>query len=1328
MAMKPYSDIIVYDERKKYYYVRPRFNKPLLDDEVKNLQLSIVDQLRRSIQSTYGDVGSPLVINSDLNPTSNAFKIVQATVTNNNFTITGGTSIEHPAVLFIKGYYVFLSGNFDYTDQNDLGDITDDYFTETAIPDLTTPTADRIDIVYVDLHFEEVSSNVGPYQTTYTDTNLRNPIVGTETANRLRAVADIRVWEDYLHIGTLGPISSGIFDSLDFLGSINPFDPSIDPVYAQHFKVPIAAIYRTTGVSAIVDSDIVDLLDLYNKRVLSLEELSYMATHGGYTSKEVGENGLTGFVHSFPAAIIDETAGATGLNEGFGSEAFNSGSVTPRILNSDGKFNVGALLVGKETGTTTYPITAETGAEQLELGEGVANHLSAKSVYIGYDRGVTGVREYKDRLNIQMQGITGDAGLSIINKTGETGSKTVVIDAGVSGSYNMIVVDYLGRMGLGVTEPGWNPPQSTWNTTNENIVLDVSESVRVGKDLFVDRDQYTEGNIFGTSWQIPSNVSPTTPAIFGLTGYSNLINGAVPTYNPLNGITGKASMYVFPGIAVIGLSGVQGYTGDYGFFESFSSTGERAFTIGSFGKDFDRKISTVYGQGNKALYYTEDSILYINGDGVYNGDIVYYSGTDTTGDSVSDSFTFTGIGGMTGTVGLTGVYLLTQDMVSPSHFTDTEAQILEPPFITDPLDANHDIGKFIITDTSSSGQSFFTLDSLIVEINHVAIPDITVDVIRSQWYGTPQFGGAELGIKLVKMDLGEGADGWLFNGDVFFNGTGLLNRVTFSPKVMFRGDAFFYGNLVAYNTQIGYLNATSINTYDLDVSDLLTVEKGAAIGFSSRADGLNDLASLSGLSLSVYNTIKAQELILRPLITDPDTYKYGTLILSGRNGNIGLKINGSSTTGATTPIGLHIVDVRSTSLKTLNPANILTIDYSDGRGNYSDILINVNGDLTVSDAIVAKYVTISDTLTEANKDYKLYVDGRTRINGILEVEEIDLVGTTGAGTATDIIDPTDVSIVVNGNYTIHPGEHDRIQVNPDILRNKRFTVVNKFNLNNYGTLGGDYDGIVSPSYRGRFANDTLSYTEDIFNSNSLSPSTPVSSIVAADFTNSAVKKEFRRNFDRITLATLGTLNIDWLGYYLTSAYTISNIAEAVQGGNGGYTFDSPYLKSRFTGANSINWLTNSTSYSNLDTNYISKIQGYLSSALNISPYSNLLYKFDNALLLFIDMNNWDIRRIDYTNPEDVPQEFSTIAIYYQYAKTAVDLNRFIIANPVPAGGIPEVLEIALYPTLVSQTYVNLNNSNTAKVYNGVWNIDIVMYPVSTGNISNFIGDMYISNV
>ena len=263
-----------------------------------------------------------------------------------------------------------------------MGDPTDPQYTETPIPDLNAPAPgpDRVDMVYIDLHFSEASAVQGSDSSEYTDVNLKNPIIGTETANRARAVFDIRVWENWRFSELDGTprspteianlrLDENIFTSNDFLGSIET-EMSTDPnPINKHYRIPIALLYGPGGQHEIFDSNILNLLDLYNKRILNLSEVTYRLNHGGFTFFDVAENlladtysGLTGLITPrYPDAKLDESAYATGANNGIGTEAYNSDSVTPRVLDDTGKFAMGSLLVGRETGSSTYPIDPVTG-------------------------------------------------------------------------------------------------------------------------------------------------------------------------------------------------------------------------------------------------------------------------------------------------------------------------------------------------------------------------------------------------------------------------------------------------------------------------------------------------------------------------------------------------------------------------------------------------------------------------------------------------------------------------------------------------------------------------------------------------------------------------------------------------------------------------------------------------------------------------------------------------------------------------------------------------------------------------------------------------------
>ncbi|MBD3262254.1 MAG: hypothetical protein GF334_11430, partial [Candidatus Altiarchaeales archaeon] len=635
-----YSNIIIYDERRRYYFLHPQRNRPLLDDEIRDMGIGLLDQARRSVQRIYGDVAAPLnQYASSAVSTESAFKVVQATAPANNFTVTGGTaggdSLDHPSVLYAKGFYIFFTGDVDYKSQRysssstDLDTVSDKYKTLTAIPSLTTPTTDRIDIVYMHLHFEEVTSVSGSDLDVYLDTGLDNPIIGRDTANRLRAVFDIRVYEGW--DTTTYPISEDIFNNAEFLGGISPNDSN--PI-ENEYKIPIAVIYRHANQDNINTADIVDLLTLYNKRVPSLEEVGYRLRHGGYTQADVNELGYTGFQAQFPSAVVDEGAFATGLNQGIDTEALNTDVVTPRVLDNDGKFFMDALMVGHETGLVPF----ETGPEALHTGEVVARDQSLRSLYVGYEKGytgtigATGAREYRDNVSIYAKGESGTAGLSMTMMEGDTGSLMEYKEARTGHTIdNYQTTDYRGRLGINTMQPGWDGPDSKWGTSGINIVVDVNDSARVKKDLFVGDDAHFDGGVEGNTFSIPAQITDLNPAIFG--------------NDEVSGATGAISaVLVKRGIGVLGVTGVSqaGYTGVAGY-ECYDYNGQRLFTIGDLGPEFDRTVMSLYGVGYRESFTTDYSLLDLPAGlgAIQSGDVVAYDIERENGAHVTGSLTTT---------------------------------------------------------------------------------------------------------------------------------------------------------------------------------------------------------------------------------------------------------------------------------------------------------------------------------------------------------------------------------------------------------------------------------------------------------------------------------------------------------------------------------------------------------------------------------------------------------------------------------------------------------------------------------------------------------------
>ena len=60
-----------------------------------------------------------------------------------------------------------------------------------------------------------------------------------------------------------------------------------------------------------------------------------------------------------------------------------------------------------------------------------------------------------------------------------------------------------------------------------------------------------------------------------------------------------------------------------------------------------------------------------------------------------------------------------------------------------------------------------------------------------------------------------------------------------------------------------------------------------------------------------------------------------------------------------------------------------------------------------------------------------------------------------------------------------------------------------------------------------------------------------------------------------------------------------------------------------------------------------------------------------------------------------------------------------------------VWQAALYPRIIQQKMYsvdtqNQNVSSAYKIYEALWNIDVAVYPVSSGTCNNLVGDLLIS--
>jgi hypothetical protein len=1367
MAGRPgnYSNVIIYDEKRRYYYLAPQKNRPLTDDELRNFNISTLDQLRRSIEGTYGDVAVPLIEHSESYKTTDAFS-VHTTATSNDFTVKGGNSIEHPAILFVKGFYIFLSGDIRYSDQmysSDLIDLnrtlvdgttTDKTKTLTAIPDLNTPTSDRTDIVYVDLHFEEVTSDTGTDADVYVDSGLRDPRIGTASANRLRAVFDIRVYEGWTAV-----IDKNIFFHTFFLGGINSDLPPIN----QNFKVPIAAIFRGTLDDVIDQTSIVDLLSLYDKRIMTLEEITYRSRHGGYGYTAVFDRhasaiGFSGIYPQFPQAVIDEGAFATGLNRGFDTESFNTSSVTPRVLDNDGKFLMGALEVGTATGIISYPIDTVTGPVGLNTGEIVANQESVKHLYAGYALGVTGVREYADLVNINAHGLTGTsvhfrarnvtgiAAFSIHNDKGVTGVYSAFVEsltpAGIPS--NFFVVDYKGRMGYNTFYPGWSPLPTEWNTgryvTPPNVVIDVNDSVLVRNNEFIGEDLYVYGDTYSRTWSLPGVLSQDRKGFFGYTGIPQVDLTAL-------GFTGSQAIVFFrPGIATQGrenLTDYRGFTGQAGFYESYTSDGRNLFTIGDLGEEYDRTVMTLYGTGTVPLYVSDLSFKYLSSlDDIVAGDEISYTIDFEEAPNLSDTITISGASFTTAIESLRAqlesqiqahlasldvtVFTLIADGTDDpyGHATNDEESIASIP---DEL-RNH--GKIIIRD------KLFQIHSVVsFQISRDPGPVVeNMTWTHSHFYGSGNYGGQETDVTFAKLDLGEAADAWLFNGDVFFNGNGKLNRVTFSPNVIFRNDIFVYGSLLATNLKFNRAEVTDMNVSNrLNVYKEAHVQEGLTVGYDILGASLalaNEQEIDQDLKALVNGNVKGSNFITNG--TDLSVVVGNTFPGTVNSEEKVFVTIGGSMTDESYPAGIHIID-RRTTISVVDDTGFrdLVLDFSDGNGNYGQLNVTVRGNLAATVSVASTNITAGQT--EPNTDYDFFCKTDARIEGTLEVNQLKFIGEGTPGALSEITQPQNVIYFQDSNKVDYSKPYG-------IVRDKDFSidVTLRYYNQTYDSILPNlastmdqalYDeicGVTTPTPSSRVWNkDSMTYPEMAFADKGLT--TLYSETYSGpEFELESSLREYNRySFGRVTIATLGTAKLKWVGR-LNADTSRSGISDIVQD----YRFDSPYFRDKQS-ASVINWMpsVNRT----IDNNFVVYVQAsVIDNSMNNTP---LIYNINRPVWVYLPLESWvplwiyDIS----TTPAD---SYKTIVIFSAFNRASVSANQRQLAeyNTIPMTKYPttpttskDPWSVSIYPRFKKITKSLQSGDINEYVYDAEWDVDLVIH--STYNTAaSMVGKIYITKI
>ena len=257
--------------------------------------------------------------------TNNGFKIVESSTSNvNNFTIKGGGGTAYDAgVLFVNGYMLFLRNDIEYTNQNSTGTLTDDDYTETSIPALTTPGGPRTDEVYVDFYFAEVGSDGN---SEYDDTSLIISGIGSGTANRLRMVQDIRVAE----------------------GSTTPSD-GVDGNGIYHWYTKIATIVRIPGNNTITNAMITDdrtLINSVQSYSLGTTQTDLLMTDG----QNIGD-ATHGIGTLYMASTVDYSSNLTFVSSGNERVRFRT----------DGKVGIGTTI------PTNQVEIQSTSGEQLKI-------------------------------------------------------------------------------------------------------------------------------------------------------------------------------------------------------------------------------------------------------------------------------------------------------------------------------------------------------------------------------------------------------------------------------------------------------------------------------------------------------------------------------------------------------------------------------------------------------------------------------------------------------------------------------------------------------------------------------------------------------------------------------------------------------------------------------------------------------------------------------------------------------------------------------------------------------------------------------------------------
>ncbi len=416
-----YTTYNTYSFKKRYYVMMAQRNTPLTDSEIREMSMVGVDLNRWVARNSFGNLAVLAYDKSEPDTTgfnrNLGFRCAPITSSLSDFTIYGGRNKngynEYPAVMYVKGWYVFLSSNINYSDQTDIVSkifqdsnqrlIIKENPSET-VPDDTSTENEQLKYVTRSDWYVKGNSNIEPWvnvpngsavlsmilsfdevveDTTknegfqFTDPSIKDPVLANATAYRRRASVSFTYTNssDDSNVPTTWAKAQKV-DWYDERVTNSWFkEETINGINQITVPLCFVKVGSSGGLNA-ADTKFYDLLSYFNKRVKAPEETSYVLSNGNYTEDEIENSfkGATGLNWS-----DSEKWDFEGKNQGLDSQSFNDDSVTPRILKDDGKYHMGSLVVGSED--EGKAITNDP--EELNIGEKAANTEYLKKLYAG---------------------------------------------------------------------------------------------------------------------------------------------------------------------------------------------------------------------------------------------------------------------------------------------------------------------------------------------------------------------------------------------------------------------------------------------------------------------------------------------------------------------------------------------------------------------------------------------------------------------------------------------------------------------------------------------------------------------------------------------------------------------------------------------------------------------------------------------------------------------------------------------------------------------------------------------------------------------------------